>query len=207
MSYLSNTERNIAADLIAQGYQKAADSFSTMAKQKITINPTSIEISKDDLKVIKSIKHDNELILITTSIIGELAGKSYLIFNEEECDAVYAACMPFNEDEYSRMMEGEAILKELDNILSAAVITEFSNYLDVMIFGDVPVLSRSNQAAVKNKVINDFSNDSSNSGYFMIANTQFVFENNTKLQPQFIWKMAEGFMDKVKEVSSKKVAS
>lgn len=207
MSYLTNSERNIAAELLAQGYQKAAQSFSMMAKQNITINPTSIEISKDDLKVIKSIKSDNELILITTNIIGELTGKSYLLFNEEECNAVYTSCMPFNEDEYSRMMEGEAILKELDNILSAAVITEFSNYLDVMIFGDVPLLSRSNQAAVKNKIINDFNKESGESGYFMVANTQFVFENNTSLQPQFIWKMTEGFMDKVKEVSNKKVAS
>lgn len=207
MSYLSNTETKIAAELLTQGYKRAAESFSMMAKQKITINPTSIEVSNDDLRVIQSIKSDDELILITTNIIGELAGKSYLIFNEEESNAVHKACMPFNDDEYSRIMEGEAILKELDNILSAAVITEFSNYLGAMIFGDVPILSRSNQAAVKNKLINDFSNDAAESGYFMIADTQFVFENNTKLQPQFIWKMTEDFMDKIKEASTKKVAS
>ena len=208
MSYLSTNERNVAAELLTKGYLTAARSFSLMAKQDITIKPTSIEVSKDDLKVIKSIKQDDELILITTSIIGELGGKSYLLFNDEECNAVHKACMPFNEDEYSRIMEGEAILKELDNILSAAVITEFSNYLDIMIFGDVPVLSRSNHSAVKNKIINDFNSDAGESGYFMIANTQFVFANNTELQPQFIWKLTQDFMDKIKKVSEqKKVAS
>ncbi|MTI40055.1 hypothetical protein [Fulvivirga lutimaris] len=201
MSYLTTVERNVAADLLTQGYIKAAKSFSLMAKQEITIKPTSIEISKDDLKVIKSIKGDDELILITTSIIGELGGKSYLIFNEQESRAVHEACMPHTEDEYARTMESEAILKELDNILSAAVITEFSNYLDTMIFGDVPILSRSNQAAVKNKIINDFNGDGSDSGYFMIANTEFEFQNNTHLKPQFIWKLAEDFMDKIKLVS------
>ena len=96
------------------------------------------------------------------------------------------------------MLETEALLKELDNILSAAVITQFSNYMDSTIFGDVPMITHTNQFALKNKITEDFQDEGSE--YFLVADTQFVFENNTSMCPQFIWKLTEGFMEGIKRV-------
>jgi len=207
MSYLSNEEKSIAKDLLTSGYHKAAKSFATITKQKISIRPTHIEVTNDDLKLLQNLKNDQELILITTAIIGQHTGKSYLLFNEMEASAVYQACMPYNAEKATRVMETEALLKELDNILSAAVITEFSNYMNSMIFGDVPLLSRTNQLALKNRITEDFTSDNGEPEYFMLADTQFVFEDNSNLKPQFIWKLTEGFMQGLKgDKQHKKVA-
>jgi len=198
MSYLKPEEKEAAVELLTIGYEKAASSFAAMTKQQIRIKPTRIEIAGNSMQFFKKLKKDDEIILLTTSIIGEHNGKSYLLFNEHEANEVYKKCMPYNKDESSRIMETEALLKELDNILSAAVITQFSNFMEATIFGDVPTISRTNQAALKDKIIEDFETEGSD--YFLVADTEFVFENNTQMCPQFIWKLTEGFMEGLKAV-------
>ena len=128
--------------------------------------------------------------------MGELAGKSYLIFNKHEADEIHGACMPPKDNEQAKMMETEAILMELDNILSAAVITEFSNYLGVSIYGDVPHLSRTSHHDLVDKLTHDLK-DTGKEDCFIMADTEFVSENNSKLRPQFIWKLTSDFLDRI----------
>ncbi len=196
MSYLKSNEKETAIELLTKGYEKAALSFAIMTKQQIKIKPTRIEIVSESDDFFMNLKKDNELILLETSIIGEHDGKSYLLFNNKEANEVYKTCMPYNSDEASRQMETEALLKELDNILSAAVITEFSNYMKATIFGDVPVIIHTKRSALKRKLFEDMQDGKND--YFLLADTQFVFENDTTLCPQFIWKLTKGFVDGIK---------
>lgn len=202
MYEISYEEKAIASALLNKGYKKAAQSFSKMARQEVKIIPSSLSVSHDNIEVLNLLKKDEELVLITTDIIGDLQGKSYLLFNQSECEAIFRACLQIQDSKIVQLIEAETFLKELDNILSATVITEFSNYLDVMIYGDVPILSKTNVMAIKDKIINDYATDGKES-YFVTSNARFVFENDTELQPQFIWKLTEEFMEKIKEVSTK----
>ncbi|MBL3655752.1 hypothetical protein [Fulvivirga sediminis] len=192
----------IAIGLLDKGYRNAANSFSTLTNEGISIKPTRIEILNNNWKALQNLKSDKELILLTTSIMGEMAGKSYLLFNKFESEEIHKACMPHKENEAARIMETEAILMELDNILSAAVITEFSNYLDIAIYGDVPRLSRTGQEDLKDLLANDLSNIESEE-CFIVADTEFISENNSKLRPQFIWKLTSDFLDRIGNVGSK----
>ncbi len=200
MSYLNNEEKKIAVRLLTDGYKKAAESFAAITKHPVRILPTKVEITNDGVQSFKNFKNDEELIVITTTIIGEHNGISYLILNEMEAEEIYKSCMPYNHEKASRVMETEALLKELDNILSAAVITEFSNFLDTMIFGDVPLLTRTNQLSMREIMMENNKGDIKLIEYYMIADTQFVFDNNSKLSPQFIWKLSESFMKGIKKV-------
>ena len=194
MKKLTTNDKKIAVDLLSQGYSKAAASFSMMTRKHVNFAATKVDISIDGREVINYLKKDKEIILLTTSIIGEYSGKSYLLFNKEEAEAVYRACMPYNSDDYLRSMEMEALLKELDNILSAAVITEFSNKLDAVIFGDVPIYTMTNQAQLLKKIEEDLSQMRGQANYFIISNAQFIFDDNTQLCPQFIWKLTDEFL-------------
>lgn len=197
MSVLSPMEKQIARELLYAGYKKAAESFSALTKQKITMKPARVEISQNEVAVVNNLKNSDGLVLITTTIIGELSGRSYLLVDRFEAAEIYKACMPYSENEESRTMEMEAILKELDNIISAAVITEFSNFLDVMVFGDVPVLNCVDQRQLKHALHNDFK--VGDQEYFIVADAVFVSENNARLRPQFIWKLTQGFVSRIRD--------
>lgn len=200
MTKFNKQQKEATVALINKGYEKAAASFATMTRQEISIKPIRVELIAKNEKMLAHLKQDKQLILITTSIIGEYSGKSYLIFNEVEAEEVYKACMNYNPDSASRSMETEALLKELDNILSAAVITEFSNAMDAMIFGDVPVLSHLSQTDLKALINKDIAQ--LDSDYFILADTQFVFANHTNLRPQFLWKLTAEFVDNIKNQSA-----
>ena len=81
--------------------------------------------------------------LIKTELMGELKGASHLIFSEKEVNKLYKACVPesivFDNSSQSAIMK-EGFLSEIDNMVANAVITEFSNFLDIEIFGQEPSL-------------------------------------------------------------------
>ena len=198
MSFFTDTEKYVAEKLINTSFERAAHSFSSLLKQDIVIEMTDISISREMPEINMGVKQAGELTLVITEIMGELDGKSYLVFNEEECEALYHAIFPKNDNPKDRSSLEEAFLKEVDNILSASVITEFSNFFNIQIYGDVPHLIRINHAGVGQIINQDFNNANTNSAYFFIANTKFLFKDNLQLRPHFFWKFNEKFMDLIK---------
>nr|WKN39255.1 hypothetical protein K4G66_11180 [Tunicatimonas sp. TK19036] len=201
MNVLTSTEQKVAQEMINAGYTNAAQSFSGIAQQQVTIQTSTLEIateSSDQLNLAK----EGDLRLVTTEIMGEMKGKSYLLLNESECEAIYQACLPPGGSAESRKVMGEAVIKEIDNIISAAVITEFSNRFQVSIFGDVPYLFDGPEAEISRIIQADFA-DNAETGCYLFANTYFAFENNTKLQPQFFWKLPSDFLQRIKEYAQK----
>jgi len=203
MSILNTQEQQIAQEIIAAGYQNAAQSFSGIAQQQVSIRTSTLKVT-DEHQLLKLDK-SGKLTLVTTRIMGETSGKSYFLLNEEECEAIFTTCLsPGNKDESRRMME-EAIIKEIDNIISAAVITEFSNRLQVSIFGDVPALYDGPDHSILKLIQADFTN-TSGQDYYLFTNTYFVFENDTTLQPQFFWRLPLDFLLRIKAYSRLKPA-
>ncbi len=197
MSILTLPEKQLAQEIIEAGYVSAARSFSSVAQQQVTIETSGIKVApftEEDF----SVKETGVLTLITTEIIGDIQGKSFLLLTESECKAMFDTCLPPGEPSEERRLMEEAILKELDNIISAAVITESSNVLQVSIYGDVPKLVEGTAEEVQLTVLNDFT-DSSDSDICLFANTRFSFEQNTTLQPRFFWKFHQNFVDSIKE--------
>ncbi len=196
MSILTLPEKQLAQEIIEAGYVRAADSFSSIAQQRVAIETSGITIStftEEDF----SVKETGSLTLITTEIIGDIQGKSFLLLTESECRAMFNTCLPPGEPSEERQLMEEAILKELDNIVSAAVITEASNILQVSIYGDVPQLVEGTAEEVQLTVLADFTN-SAGSDICLFANTRFSFEQNTTLQPRFFWKFHQNFVDCIK---------
>jgi len=123
----------------------------------------------------KSAKH-----LITTEIIGEVTGKSYLFLSEEEFSQLTAS-IPGGT---SGMGFKEEFLKELDNIISAAVITELANNLQKKMYGSVPVFVGKVNSKIEDAIYDDF-NDGDNT--LFINSISFTFKSNPAITPLFIW--------------------
>ncbi|MDN5203810.1 hypothetical protein QQ008_20635 [Fulvivirgaceae bacterium BMA10] len=193
MELISVKDREIAAYIIDQGYIRAAASFSTLVNQRVQIENLSINTYTNADKVLQEISNEVKSTIILTEIIGDLAGESYLIFSEPEREQICAYCMKAFASGNGNKLEDELILKEVDNILSAAVITEFSNQLQIQVFGDVPkVISKESLFAehptAKSK------------NYFLLSNARFIFEDHLELSPKFLWRLDNHFIDMVKNM-------
>ncbi|MBY0426214.1 MAG: hypothetical protein K2Q22_11300, partial [Cytophagales bacterium] len=89
----------------------------------------------------------------------------------------------------------EAFLLEIDNIISASVITELSNALNLRIYGDVPKLFK-----VNSKELIDFMSskiEKHDPSSMIFGNTTFQFDKQDSVHPQFIWKISRKIFDMV----------
>src|SRR5690242_12817710 len=99
------------------GHLNAAASFSKMINDTCVYNPSYEgfhQISTGLISAINTNSLNNSDILITTELLGDVTGKSYLILTSREFDELTKGFHVDFKIEF---------LKELDNILSASVIT------------------------------------------------------------------------------------
>jgi chemotaxis protein CheY-P-specific phosphatase CheC len=197
MQILSKPEIEFAEELMRKGYLRAADSFSSIVRQPVSITATKIELHTTLDKIMSAIqKHADQVILIT-DIIGDIRGKGYLILTQEESRQLYQLCLAAFSDKAARPIAEDTVLKEVDNILSAAVISEFSDALGLNIFGDVPVLVQDSKLAAF-----DLTSESQENSWFLITTTSFIFNGLEKLKPSFLWKLNNDFLVHVRKAAT-----
>lgn len=183
---------NFIVHLMNLGFGRAAGSFSKFIGKPVKItNTKSILIRHDDDFSYIS-EEEGNLYVLVTQIVGNLYGKSYLIFNETECNDI--SQLISGDSGVTEKMK-EAILMELDNIISASVITELSDNLKLDIYGDVPLLKKMHAFDLQEFVSNDINETDPSSVIF--TNTTFQFDHHREVHPQFIWKISTKIFDKV----------
>ena len=163
------------------GYANAATSLSKMTKDKINIDNFHHAVQKLDescIDVPNLFYRTGENILVTTEVFGEVTGKSYLFLSQNDFDLL-------TKDLYSHKDQiKEEYIKELDNILSAAVITKLSNELKMKMYGDIPLLIGRVSSSIENLVIDDFNEELEE---VYINSVTFSFDDHPNIHPLFIW--------------------
>ena len=190
MQPISVTEKKLIEEIINLGYQHAATSFSSLTGQNIRTANTAYEICTDHDYLMDNFDHLKNLTIVQTDIMGQLKGSSYLIFNEEEKRVV--THMSLDTFGSSVFLDECAILKEIDNIISAAVITELSNALNVSIYGDVPQLLELDNIEEFHSLMNE-----GNSDYHVLVSANFIFDGHSCISPVFIWKIDKKIMSMI----------
>ena len=195
---------NFIKSMIESGYDKAADSFSSLLGIPVTYDNCGINVLNGSGQVPEISQSDEPLTVVTTENKGELDGKSYLIMHQHECDQIYAICMKAKTPETMLLKE---FLKELDNILSAAVITGISNALELEIYGDVPHILTTEAKTVENIVAQDFTwNKQADAGNdYIVTCIRFRLTCDKMCQPQFIWKLDNTFLSRAYQTLGKRL--
>ena len=197
MTRLTEKETILAREIIAKGLEKAADSLTFFMNEPIKLKDFEADklLENPQIEINKKSK-DKNVLLLTTKVIGELKGVCCLVFSEEEADHLRQAALPpeiLNSPEMmSEMSDG--IMLEVDNIISASVITEFSNILKVKIYGGVPDLKRVNYSEME-KIIQD---DINNELYLISFKTSFE-SSKVAFNPEFLWLFDKTFTDSIKK--------
>lgn len=191
-------EMEAATNLISGGLSMAKSSMEQVLQSPIDLK--KIDYSTDGQDPLHfSSKMGSKLHLIKTELKGQLTGSCFLILSEAEVNTINATCLPkeilSDNSEESEMMK-MAFLKEIDNMIAAAVVTEFSNILDLELFGDVPMAYLLEENEVKEHLAAEAANFKS------IIHFKAIFHGKElDIAPDFIWMFSDKFVDKIKNIA------
>ncbi|HET8858717.1 hypothetical protein [Marivirga sp.] len=189
MDKISKELKAVAQDIFLKGYEKASQSFSSLSGEQVSIKNFELFFGEAPDLLQKIIKTNNPSILIT-DIIGEAKGRSYLVFSEKDAQVVPDMLIRKMKSLQSNPDFVEIILKEVDNMVSAAVITELSNQLDLKIYGDVPKIvfpDEANREWLQDEI------EHNEDMFAILSSANFAFEDNMKISPYFIWILDKQF--------------
>jgi len=192
-------EIQIATKLMNHGLSKAGGALQSVLSSPISIDATDFSILGNTDERDYCTKKNTQAYLLKTVLVGELSGVCHLVFSEDEVEKVYSTCLPesvlLNQSSQNDMMKRE-FLTEIDNIVAAAVITQFANYLDLNVYGGVPTLEVMNAEDINNYIINESSDLKS-----IIKFKAHMQASELDIYPDFIWLLGDGFIDKIKSNS------
>lgn len=187
-------ELDIATEIVNIGLSKAADSLSFFTKEKVLIRGGSIIFSSvDDGNLFE--KEGDNFVALSTQLRGEMEGYCYLIFNETEVDKLAKISLPEsvigNPEQYPEMRK--AILLEADNIITAAVVTQFSNLLGKNMHGYVPFHHQGGK-----KEIEDYIKGNTKENNFILHFKAHLVSDGNDIVPEFIWSLDQTFVESIK---------
>jgi chemotaxis protein CheY-P-specific phosphatase CheC len=179
----NRSRENFIVHVMNTGFDRAASSFSKLIGRsvRVTHSPSVVVRHDNDFSCVS--EEEGDLYVLTTQIIGEISGKSFLIFNEDESFEIFKTLGTNISDQLK-----EAFLMEIDNIISASVISDLSNALEIEVYGDVPHLRRIHSADLQDYMNDEVSKEGQSSMIF--SNTTFHFDSGEQIHPQFVWKLS-----------------
>ncbi|MEP0367955.1 MAG: hypothetical protein ABJN36_19065 [Cyclobacteriaceae bacterium] len=195
---LNQAELEVASKLVFDGMSMAKKSMEQILQSPISMVKVDYSDKIKDALPRYAKEPEQSVHLIKTDLMGELKGMSHLIFTEDEVNKIYRACLPAtiieSQSAESKMMK-MGFLTEVDNMMAAAVITEFSNFLGLEIYGMVPSLD-----VISSRGINTYL-EKQTSGFDSIIHFKANFQGmEMDISPDFIWVFHEEFMNKIKDL-------
>jgi hypothetical protein len=146
------------------------------------------------LEAIDPARREAPCVLVTTEVFGDWIGKSYLLLSHEEVSWLTRGVDPNGIDMVTLMRR--EFLKELDNIISAAVITKLSDDLNIKIYGDIPILEENYMGDIEALIKQDFKT----SGSVYVQAGFFGFDGEDTVKPFFLWIMDGRLLDSTNQL-------
>lgn len=185
--------QNFLIHVMNTGFERAAVAFSRLINKPVKIVNSQSILIQHDSEISYITEEAGDLSVLITQIIGDVTGKSFLIFNQDESKEIFKAL----NTSVSNEALNEAFLLEIDNIISASVIAELSNSLGIEIYGDVPHLAKVHARDLERFMSEEIVRDEPSSVIF--CNTTFQFDNREKVHPQFIWKLSSKIFEMIQD--------
>jgi chemotaxis protein CheY-P-specific phosphatase CheC len=170
------------------GFINASQSLSQMIKRKggvINFDMGLVKLGANFLEAEEYKNFNESYLLLTTEIFGEVSGKNYLFLSGKDVE-MFTSSIPSGSE-----LKDEFI-KELDNILSAAVITKLANALNKKMYGNVPQLIGNVKCQIADLINDDFC-DEIEEAY--INSIYFTFEDGSEARPLFVWVLDKKSID------------
>lgn len=186
-------QEKIILHIMNEGFHRASDAFSSFIGKSVKIANTQSVLVRhaNDFSCISEEKGD--IVVLVTKLIGDLSGKSYLILNANES----AEIIRITSESFGFVSDklADALLMEIDNIISASVISELSNGLEIEVYGDVPQLKRMHATDLGKFMQQEI--EGIDPASVILSNTTFQFSVSEHIHPQFLWKLSSKVFEAV----------
>ena len=137
---ITDLEKDILKEILNIGLARAADSFASIAKEKVFMKVPDLElIGADNLyQLIGGYEDSHEI--IQSDIKGDFNGTTLMFFSGNHVEMLSAVCLNL-KDSYRKplTMMQESLLLEISNIITGAFVTQLANILKADIYGSPPV--------------------------------------------------------------------
>ena len=196
LDQLTSTENKVAQDIINSGLINAARSVEQIEQSKVHIDTIEFALEKSGDTTLFTAKDNPHIHLLKTVIKGDLKRVWHLVLSMDEVNKIHEKCLPEKvlqtNSAKSLMMKG-TVLTEIDNMLSAAMITKLANRLEVNIHGNIPHLK-----VVKPENINMVLAQEAEE-YACQLHFKAVFHaKELDISPDFVWLLDHDFIHKIK---------
>lgn len=172
------------SDIIEEAFASSAMSFSVFINKHVSIEIVKINSGMNLENLSTNLGLVNYVLL--SELKGDLRGKCYLKVTDDDAKTLFKLSLP-TEYLQSESMQG-GILMELDNILTASMVTVFSNRLNLKSYAYVPTLMKINDQALITLIEADCKHEELVFDFY----TRFNIEKTT-VTPEFIWVMESNF--------------
>lgn len=196
---LNTKELQTAKEVVYNGLQHAAEALSFFIKQPLSVVQMDVSDLVLESKGPVPVTKGEGAYLLTTDLVGEVEGFCCLIFSKEEAHLLQNTALPAEvlADETMAAPMREAILLEVDNIIAAAVITQFSNLLQRKMHGDVPKLRQLSEQGLQ-----DFIQEKLEEGVHVLSFNAKLKADQDSFSPAFLWFMKEPFIIDIKRLTA-----
>ena len=161
----SPEELNLIGDINDIAMRNAVNSFSDMLKDELLLKDFQAYPETLASTASEPITEKGAYVL-TTDIVGEINATTYLIVGPGAEDHICQQLLPATMVGQEEMRQ--AMLNEIDNIIIAALVTKYSNLLDVSIHGHVPNIEKYDVARLNELLENE---NAKNPAYAFRVNT------------------------------------
>ncbi|SDK42227.1 hypothetical protein SAMN05421823_102694 [Catalinimonas alkaloidigena] len=184
---LNGPDWDIVQQLIRMGLQSAIDAFGSFTAGNAPLHTESVQCNTATLPPYRT---QEDIIVLTTAIKGALKGHCHLIFSAPEARQLLAHACP-NADPADEI--AQAFLLELDNIVTASIVTHFANLLDTHLYGDVPQWTQLTADALAAFVYQDRCP--------VLFDAQLA-SSDRQIRPVLVWTMEERFFEALQTLTA-----
>jgi chemotaxis protein CheC len=161
----------------------AATALSQLVHQKVMVHVPEVLIGPLEEVIYKVASPETVVTSILMYFLGDLTGRSLLIYPKEDSDALVELLMPQSSDRDRKELT-ESLLKEVSNILSCSYMNTLGEFLDVLILPSVPGMVVDMVGAVLSSVVLEFGSEKDT---IICLETQFAFSDDSRtMQAYFL---------------------
>ncbi|MFN0049315.1 MAG: hypothetical protein ACKVOU_09350 [Cytophagales bacterium] len=177
LQQLTAEQQHFFRDCIGVAFENSASAFSKFLNKDVKIK--SLAIVSDFENNPSTLVADNIYILVS-ELRGKIRGKCYLNFTEKDANVLFQlALLPSYVNDKTMQ---KAILLELDNILTASVVSILSNTFKISSYAFVPELFVGNNNYLEKLLKRDYVEKK----LILQFNTGFTIANHD-FESEFIW--------------------
>jgi chemotaxis protein CheC len=169
---ISDIEKDILKEIVNIGLAKAADSFATIARDKVFLSVPDVQIINPSDMTSFMAEGERSDAVIQSDIKGDLNGKTFILFPDKQSTYLADICIGTATDfkgNYPAMKR--SLLLEISNMLTGSIVTQLANIFKVHIYGSAPVAVPFGVRKSFGDLISDFPVFKP---FILTVNTQFI---------------------------------